>query len=245
MATRTRAVSIPPGYDPGEFPPFAVTVDVVILTMSEGALDVLLVRRGQEPFKETWAVPGGFKRPDETLDEAARRELREETGVGAPAPRPVRRIRGSETRSARQRRDGRLPRRRREWAHRRRHRCRPAALVPVAEVLKAAGTRLRPSRIVSDAVDRAATSSSLRDRHGVRRRHVHPHRAASRLRGRLGRPARHRQLPPQPRGRQRLGGPDRAHRPPRSPAAAGRPRLYRAGRAWKHGAPIQRAHERK
>ena len=57
-------------------------MDVVILTMAEGGvLHVLLVRRGQEPFEGMWAIPGGFKRPDETLDEAARRELSEETGV--------------------------------------------------------------------------------------------------------------------------------------------------------------------
>ena len=71
------------GYDPSQFPAFAVTVDVVILTMSEGALHVLLVRRGEAPFEGMWAIPGGFKRPAETLDEAARRELAEETGVDA------------------------------------------------------------------------------------------------------------------------------------------------------------------
>jgi 8-oxo-dGTP diphosphatase len=81
MATRTRKTNVPPGYDPTKFPAFAVTVDVVILTMAEGVLHVLLVRRGQEPFKGMWATPGGFKRPEETLDEAARRELSEETGV--------------------------------------------------------------------------------------------------------------------------------------------------------------------
>jgi 8-oxo-dGTP diphosphatase len=74
---------MPAGYDPSQFPAFAVTVDVVILTMSEGALHVLLVRRGQAPFEGMWAIPGGFKRPTETLDEAAKRELREETGVDA------------------------------------------------------------------------------------------------------------------------------------------------------------------
>jgi 8-oxo-dGTP diphosphatase len=85
MATRTRRGKVPAGYDPRTFPAFAVTVDVVILTMSEGVLHVLLVRRGQEPFKGMWASPGGFKRPDETLDEAARRELAEETGVDVPS----------------------------------------------------------------------------------------------------------------------------------------------------------------
>src|SRR5262245_6290457 len=74
----------PKGYDTSAFPPFAVTVDVVILTMVEGRLHVLLVRRNADPYAGAWALPGGFKRPDETLDEAAARELREETGVTAP-----------------------------------------------------------------------------------------------------------------------------------------------------------------
>ena len=55
----------------------------MILTMSEGRLQVLLVRRGEAPFEGMWAIPGGFKRPTETLDEAAKRELAEETGVDA------------------------------------------------------------------------------------------------------------------------------------------------------------------
>jgi 8-oxo-dGTP diphosphatase len=58
-------------------------VDVVILTMSQGTLNVLLVRRGEAPFQGMWAIPGGFKRPTETLEEAAKRELSEETGVDA------------------------------------------------------------------------------------------------------------------------------------------------------------------
>jgi 8-oxo-dGTP diphosphatase len=53
--------------------------------MSEGLLHALLVRRGEEPFEGMWAIPGGFKRPTETLDEAARRELSEETGVDVPS----------------------------------------------------------------------------------------------------------------------------------------------------------------
>jgi 8-oxo-dGTP diphosphatase len=83
MATKTRRAVVPAAYDPSRFPAFAVTVDVVILTMSEGTLQVLLVRRGEAPFEGMWAIPGGFKRPTETLDEAARRELAEETGVDA------------------------------------------------------------------------------------------------------------------------------------------------------------------
>jgi 8-oxo-dGTP diphosphatase len=74
----------PEGYDTSAYPSFAVTVDIVILTMREGRLHVLLVQRGGDPYAGMWALPGGFKRPDETLDDAARRELREETGVIAP-----------------------------------------------------------------------------------------------------------------------------------------------------------------
>jgi 8-oxo-dGTP diphosphatase len=83
VATKTRDGSAPPNYDPSQFPPFAVTVDVVILTMSEGMLHVLLVCRGEAPYEGMWAIPGGFKRPTETLDDAAKRELAEETGVDA------------------------------------------------------------------------------------------------------------------------------------------------------------------
>jgi 8-oxo-dGTP diphosphatase len=71
----------PAGYDPSQFPAFAVTVDVVILTMVDARLHILLVRRGEAPFEGMWAIPGGFKRPHETLDEAAKRELADETGV--------------------------------------------------------------------------------------------------------------------------------------------------------------------
>lgn len=83
--TRTSRAVPPDGYDPSRFPAFAVTVDVVIVTMVDGALQVLLVRRGDDPYRGMWAIPGGFKRPTETLDEAAQRELAEETGVDAAA----------------------------------------------------------------------------------------------------------------------------------------------------------------
>ena len=75
----------PESYQAGEYPSFAVTVDNVILTMVDGRLHVLLVQRQDDPYAKAWALPGGFKRPDETLDQAAARELDEETGVSAPA----------------------------------------------------------------------------------------------------------------------------------------------------------------
>ncbi|HEV3037761.1 MAG TPA: NUDIX domain-containing protein [Candidatus Angelobacter sp.] len=58
-----------------------VTVDIVIFTIQSGVLKVLLVKRGAEPFAGRFAIPGGFVHEDESLDQAALRELKEETGV--------------------------------------------------------------------------------------------------------------------------------------------------------------------
>ena len=70
-------------YDPSAYPPFAVTVDIAIFTIRGDALHVLLIQRGGEPYLGAWALPGGFVRPDEDLDQAAARELAEETGLRA------------------------------------------------------------------------------------------------------------------------------------------------------------------
>lgn len=69
-------------YDPSGFPPVATTVDVVCFTIRSGRLAVLLVERGGFPYKGAWAIPGGFVEPSEDTDEAAVRELEEETGLG-------------------------------------------------------------------------------------------------------------------------------------------------------------------
>jgi len=77
-------------YDPRAFEPIGVTVDVVALTIRDGALHVLLVQRGVPPFEGRWALPGGFvktrggargQRVEEDLPDAAIRELGEETGT--------------------------------------------------------------------------------------------------------------------------------------------------------------------
>jgi 8-oxo-dGTP diphosphatase len=64
-----------------QFPRPALTVDCVVFGFDQGDLKLMLIQRNLPPFENSWALPGGFVRVDEALDEAARRELREETGL--------------------------------------------------------------------------------------------------------------------------------------------------------------------
>jgi len=64
-----------------KFPRPSVSVDLVIFTIADDDLKVLLIRRGAEPYRDCWALPGGFVEIDESLEDAAARELREEAGV--------------------------------------------------------------------------------------------------------------------------------------------------------------------
>lgn len=70
-------------YDPGAYPPFAVTADTAVFTHRDGRLCVLMIERGTEPYRGRWALPGGFVDIDEDLPDAAVRELAEETGIDA------------------------------------------------------------------------------------------------------------------------------------------------------------------
>src|SRR5215203_2221657 len=64
-----------------EYPRPSVTVDIVVFGLDEQDLKVLLIQRDLEPFQGKWALPGGFVRMEEDLEQAARRELKEETAV--------------------------------------------------------------------------------------------------------------------------------------------------------------------
>jgi 8-oxo-dGTP diphosphatase len=243
MTTRTRKASVPPGYDASKFPDFAVTVDVVILTMAEGVLHVLLIRRGEEPFRGMWAMPGGFKRPEETLDDAARRELSEETGVDVPSLLTQFGAYGD---------PGRDPRMnvvtvaylavlRDVGAIVAGTDATDAALVPVSDVLE---ERIELAfdhlRIVRDAVERVRVELEVS---GVATAFVGTTFTMAELRAvyeaiwgvQLDAANFRRSLVGEdgwviPTGRTARPGP-----------GGGRPaELYRAGRAWKHGVPIQR-----
>ena len=242
MATKTRSRT-PSEYNPSRYPAFAVTVDVVILTMSDGGLQVLLVRRGVSPYEGMWAIPGGFKRPDETLHEAARRELHEETGVdgasllrqfgayGDPQRDPrmnvvtiaylavlrdVGAVSGGSDAAA-------------------------AALIPVSDVLKGkVDLAFDHLQIVRDAIERVRKELELT---GIAAAFVGPTFTLAELRAvyeavwgvELDAANFRRRVVSEegwviPTGRRARPG-----------RAGGRPaELYRAGRAWNHGGPIHR-----
>ena len=71
----------PSGLTAGHFPRYAVAVNVSLFTIQNGSLRVLLVKRAAPPFRGMWALPGGFVRRDESVDEAALRELQDATGI--------------------------------------------------------------------------------------------------------------------------------------------------------------------
>jgi 8-oxo-dGTP diphosphatase len=69
-----------------DYPRPAVTVDLAAFALLTGGLRVLLIRRRKPPFAGCWALPGGFLEVDEPIEAAARRELREETGLAVTGP---------------------------------------------------------------------------------------------------------------------------------------------------------------
>lgn len=70
-------------YNPGDYPRPSVTADIAVFTITpEGNVAVLLIKRGNYPYKGLWAIPGGFLEVGkESVDDTAKRELQEETGI--------------------------------------------------------------------------------------------------------------------------------------------------------------------
>ena len=64
-----------------KYPHPAVTADCIVFYKEDDKLEVLLIKRKNEPYKDCWAFPGGFVNMDESAEEAAIRELKEETGL--------------------------------------------------------------------------------------------------------------------------------------------------------------------
>ena len=64
-----------------EYPRPSLTVDVVAFTLRDNRLQVLLIQRGEDPYAGHWALPGGFVQMQESLEDAALREMEEETGL--------------------------------------------------------------------------------------------------------------------------------------------------------------------
>ena len=78
---------VPPGYDSSKYDKPSVTVDMIIFSVADDDLKVLLIKRKRPPCAGMWAFPGGFLEPNESLDDAAKRELKEETGLDDPSAR--------------------------------------------------------------------------------------------------------------------------------------------------------------
>jgi 8-oxo-dGTP diphosphatase len=220
-----------------------VTVDVVILTMSAGRLHVLLVRRGESPFQGMWAIPGGFKRPAETLDEAAKRELVEETGVDAASLLTQFGAYGDPGRDPRMNvvTVGYLAVLRDVGAIVAGSDAADAALAPVSDVLNGkVDLAFDHERIVSDAIERVRIELEVS---GIATAFVGTTFTLAELRAvyeaiwgvQLDAANFRRSLVAEdgwvvPTGRRARPGP-----------AGGRPaELYRAGKAWNHGGPIHR-----
>ena len=122
-------------------PDFHVTVDLVVLTIRDGRLAVLLVRRGIDPYAGQLALPGGYVLPHEDLADAAYRELREETGLAGAVH--LEQLDGDWTPSGEE----------------------TALLVEPgsAEAIAKAFTRLQASRALREALSQAARRKALRE----------------------------------------------------------------------------------
>jgi 8-oxo-dGTP diphosphatase len=79
--TETTEQAFLESYNAHAYAPVSYTVDMIVLTIHNGRLSLPLIKRGNHPFKGEWALPGGFVGEDESADEAAVRELEEETGL--------------------------------------------------------------------------------------------------------------------------------------------------------------------
>lgn len=76
-----REVQLPKNYDPDKYQHPSVTVDLLIFAIDKSSLKLLLIKRRDHPYKDMWAIPGGFVKMVESLEAAAKRELKEETGI--------------------------------------------------------------------------------------------------------------------------------------------------------------------
>jgi 8-oxo-dGTP diphosphatase len=89
MRTKRISAKTPRGYDASRYERPSVTVDAVALRLRDGDLEVLLIRRKNDPYKGFWAIPGGFIEMHERLEVSAAREFREEAGIAVSPQRLV------------------------------------------------------------------------------------------------------------------------------------------------------------